>query len=428
MRSHTHEKGLTPMLRYAIAVAREVLRRRTVVAAAYVLVAFPSPQLMAARSSPDAFRWPILRVPELRQSPAIDGLVNAGEWRSSMGFTGVAGNPLGKPFMLPEAQQVHWYLGFHRDMLYIGMRSPHPKGTFPSGRVKEMDDSDVLWGDHTEIQILTNKREDAGRPGKGFYKMMTNGWGAMHDAHMYNGTPGTEDFWSTGGEIKCQVDDSMWQMEMAVQAERVRLPRYHGQKAVIQLVRASGPGGVYFAGLVGGAWMAWQDFAEATFDAKCPAVHLERIGEIMGGSVDTVVAVTGSGKSRQEVSVAVAVEDGKGKVLWQDKRQMAVDPGKTQRASFSNAGLDVTDVDIDGPRNHYECKVTWKDGRSEHVLFHNRLPFMKLTESRATRSTCGGGSSPFTTMASRAKSGRPRRPALRARLPRCWPRPCGSSS
>ncbi|HPP12987.1 MAG TPA: hypothetical protein PKW42_09680, partial [bacterium] len=74
----------------------------------------------AAKNTPAGVFFPQLRVPALAQPIKIDGRLEKSEWQDACVFTGVCGNPLGKEFLLPEAQQVLWYLGYYGDTLYIG--------------------------------------------------------------------------------------------------------------------------------------------------------------------------------------------------------------------------------------------------------------------------------------------------------------------
>jgi len=330
----------------------------------------------AKKSGSDVF-YPRLIVPSLSAPPEIDGRIETREWQQAACFTGVCGNPLGKEFLLPEAQQVTWYLGFYQGTLFIGMRSPHPKGTFPAGRVKEDDDPDVLWGDHVEIQILTHAREDAGKPGKGFYKMVINAWGAMHDSHYFNGTPGTEDLWSTGGQVKCSVTDEYWEMELSVKAEAIKLKTFDGQNLVIQLVRAADTGGMYFAGWVGTNWMDWQRFGLVSFDSQAPAFRLTKLGEIMEGNLDTKVELVGG--NRQQVSVRIKVENADGQTIYEEERVAVCSPDKPCFLNFTKKGLPISEVELDGKRNMLEITALWKQGQQEKILFQHRMPFMKMT-------------------------------------------------
>lgn len=326
------------------------------------------------------FVHPVLRVPEMPAAPSVDGTVGDDEWRGAAVFTGVCGNPLGAPFLLPQAQQVTWYLGFRGPMIYLAMKSPHPPGTYPSGRTKEMDDPDVLWGDHVEVEITPNARTEVKVPGKGFYLMVINAWGAMNDRHLFNGTPGTEDLWSTGGEVKCSVSTDLWQMEMSIDARRMNVQKLDGRDLTMQLVRTDSPsGGIFFAGWRGASWMSWEKFAQTDYDSSAPVFQLVRLGEVAAGDLDAEIRLTGVGRAR-DVTVEVAVEDADGKRIYAESRTEPVAPGRTAALRFQKAGLPVTDLEIaDSRRNHLEVRATYKDGAAVRTLYWNRSPFMKLT-------------------------------------------------
>ena len=334
--------------------------------------------LTALRAAED-FQYPKLRIPELSQPPQMDGKITEGEYASALSFTGVAGNPLGKPFLLAEAQQVTWFLGFKGDLLYIAMRSPHVKGTYPAGRAKGADNIDVMWGDHTEIQILTNPREDAARPGKGFFKIVNNALGTQWDFHWLNGTPGTEDFWTTGGETKSRVTAEAWELEVSVKASAVGLKQWAGSTFVLQLVRADSPSGMYYGGLVGSSWMDWKRFAEVVCDASAPAFHLESLGEPMEGRLDVKTsALAGAGEPRK-INVSVSVQNADGAQLFDKKETITAQAGAKASAALQKDGLAVSDVTIEGGRNWIEITAAWQDGKEEKILFRNRMPFMKMT-------------------------------------------------
>lgn len=333
----------------------------------------------------EPFQFPKLRVPELAAPPTVDGTISDREYASALSFTGVAGNPLGKPFLLAEKQQVTWFLGFKGEMLYIAMRSPHVKGTYPAGRAKGADNTDVLWGDHTEIQILTNSREEAAKPGKGFYKIVNNALGTQWDFHWLNGTPGTEDFWTTGGETKSRVTEEFWELELSVKAVAVGLKQWDGSMFVLQLVRADSPSGMYYGGLVGESWMSWKHFAEAVCDAKAPAFHLESLGEPMEGRLDVKTsALVGTGEPRK-INVSVSVQNADGAQLLDKKETITAQAGAKAAVALQKDGLAVSDVPLEGGRNWIEITAALQDGKEEKILFRNRMPFMKMTPEWRTK-------------------------------------------
>ena len=183
--------------------------------------------LRAPTADSGEFEHPVMRVPKLAAAPDIDGKIGLDEWARAAAFTGVTaeGSVGGHGSLVPEIQQVQWYLGFDDKYLYLAMRSTHPKGTYPVARTKENDlvraHAAVLFEDHVEIQILTHgQRDQATTQGQGFYKIMANPKAAIVDQYLYNGTVGTEELWSMGGPLKCHVTPEAWELELAVEIGR----------------------------------------------------------------------------------------------------------------------------------------------------------------------------------------------------------------
>ncbi len=328
------------------------------------------------------FNYPVLRVPKLSRPPTIDGKIQLGEWAAAAAVTGFsAGGPGSTESLVPEVQQVVWYLGYDDTYLYLAMRSPNPKGTYPVARVKEDDDIGVLFEDHVEIQLCPFDRDKATRPGVGFFKMMVNPKAAMIDQYLFNGTPGTEELWSTGGETKCSVSPEYWDLEMSVEIARLKIPKLEGRSLVVQLVRTDFCGGIYFAGWVNAAWLSWDRFAEVSFDSGAPIFQFQRLGEVMAGQLNTVVAVTGVRETPVTVEVEVIVENAEGKVIYQNKQTASVTRGETRTLNWVAKDLPVSPVDPQAKkRNYFEIVATYKDGGKTYTLYRNRSPFVKFDE------------------------------------------------
>ncbi|MCM8770224.1 MAG: DUF6067 family protein, partial [Candidatus Omnitrophica bacterium] len=329
------------------------------------------------------FKHPILKVPKMTKPPVIDGKIQPGEWSQAAAITGfAAGGPGSTESLVPEVQQVAWFLGYDDTYLYLAMRSPNPKGTYPVARVKDDDDIGVLFEDHVEIQICPFDRDKATRPGVGFFKMMVNPKAAMIDQYLFNGTPGTEELWSTGGETKCTVTPDYWDLEMSVEIARLKISKLEGHSLVIQLVRTDFCGGIYFAGWVNAPWLSWDKFAEVQFDASAPIFQFQRLGEIMAGDLDTVVTITGSKDTLLPVDVEVLVENADGKVIYQNKQTATVKLGETKTLTWSAKGLPVSSVDVNSKnRNYFEILATFKQGGKTFTLYHNRSPFIKFDDN-----------------------------------------------
>ena len=179
--------------------------------------------------------YPVLRCPKLRAAPTIDGTLAPGEWAQAAALTGMVSHTLGG--IVPNVQQVTFYLGYDDRFLYLAMHSPHKEGTYPRARCKENDNGAVLFEDHIEFQLGKHTRAQAAIPGYGFYKVMVNPRGAMTDQWMRNGTVGSEDLWSTGGTTKCTVTPTYWDLELSIEWAQMGLEKVDGRSLILWLAR-----------------------------------------------------------------------------------------------------------------------------------------------------------------------------------------------
>jgi len=320
--------------------------------------------------------------------PTIDGRVDEAEWASASSITGVAtwcaeGAPGQPPIMVPEVQQVRWFLGYDQKQLYLAMFSPHPKGTALTANIKKNDEGyRILWDDHTEIQFSPRGR---GYPG-GFYKFMVNPRGYFSDQLFYSGTPGSEDLWQSGAAAKCQVTETSWQLEMAIPFQpMIGAEPPDGQRWVLNLVRTDFCGGIYFAGWVGGAWMSWGRFPEIEFDPQAPSFHFKRIGDLPRGTLDAQIELT-TRKQIETVELRARVADAVGKEIYHDVRSVVLKRGQPATVDFRKTGLSLSDEKKDGKYliNHYELVAMLKGdaeaGEPDRVLYQTRIPVARMTE------------------------------------------------
>jgi len=319
-------------------------------------------------------------ISQLDRDPVIDGNLDDPAWAGATELTGMVGNVV-YPTLLPESLQTRWWIGFRANMLYFAMRSPIPPGTNLMAKIRTNDNQEMYQDDTAEIQILTHQRDEATKPGKGFYKLMINPRGALWDRHFYNGTPDSEDIWSMGGKVASEIKDGCWNLEVSIDSRSMNLAGLADKNLVIQLVRnGDSAGGVYYNGLVGANYASWKKFASVRTDAAAPAFRLNQLGEIMAGNLDAKIKVRPSTTSTGEVVSKIIVTDPEGKVLYEDVKRDPLAAGKSVSQSFSKSGLPVGDVPMDSKeRNHLSLETKWIDGGKETVLFQNTLPFMKLT-------------------------------------------------
>jgi len=313
--------------------------------------------------------------------PNIDGTVQGDEWRGAAAVTGV-GSHMAAGFtstVVPEMQQVVWYLAYDRECLYLAMHSPHAVGTLPRCRVKENDESyRILFEDHVEIQICKYGRTQAAAAGRGFYKIMVNPRGYYADEWYYNGTPGSEKEWSCGGNVRCTVEKTHWDLELAVPLKNLDVESLDGRTWVIQLVRTDSCAGIYFAGWVPASWMDWHKFAAVTFDPTAPAFQFLRTGEIRKGQIDSLVRLGGAAAKGQEIDVSVAMRHGE-KELFAQSRRTKVPPGQTKELRWQARGLAVGEKD-----NVYDIAAAIRPVEPDAeptTLYRAQLPVIPLTDA-----------------------------------------------
>jgi hypothetical protein len=332
----------------------------------------------------------VLSIPKFKKAPTINGSINKTEWSGAASITGVCTFATGDsyiPSIVPEFQQVAWYLGYDNKNLYIAMDSPYPKGVaLKSDADNNYQPDKLLLGDHVEIQISPYGRKKAVIPGYGFYKIMVDPQGYYSEQWFYNGTPGTEDYWRSGAEIKCHVTKTDWQLTMAIPFKGMGQKKApNGKKWIIQLVRTDGAGGIYFAGWVGSDWMGWNVFPMVVFNKNSPVFHLEKIGDISNGSLDTKTEIIGN--NNRQVAVSVSVTNAQGKEIYKNQKIKTLKKEIPETFTFKAKNLPLSlEKDQHGvyQQNFFEIraisKEKTKDGEKENIIYQAKIPVIKMTK------------------------------------------------
>ncbi|MFW5798670.1 MAG: glycoside hydrolase domain-containing protein, partial [Planctomycetota bacterium] len=194
-----------------------------------------------------------------------------------------------------------------------------------------------------------------------------------------NGTPGTELDWSINGELKCHVTREHWDLELKISRKAFGVKSFEGRQWVVQLLRASAPGGVYFAGWVGEYWMKWARFGEVAFDSSVPVFRFTESGKAQRGQPDLNFEVIGTTEARQPVTVTVTGTDGTGKKVYTQARKVTVTKGQKKALRF-NDPIPWTER---GNVLHIRATTTQADddGKArEVVLYEVKMPVLKLTD------------------------------------------------
>jgi len=334
-----------------------------------------------ATAKGESIPHPILRAPKLAEAPVIDGKIQAEEWGGAAAVTGVASHMAAgfTASVVPEIQQVVWYIGYDDAHLYLAMHSPHMVGTLPKARVKRNDAGNpILWDDHVEIQLCKHGRTEAATPGKGFYKVMVNPRGYYTDQWFHNGTPGTEDEWATGGVIRCSVAEDHWDLEMALPLGNFGVKSLDGETWVIQLVRTDSCAGVYFAGWTPASWMEWHKFAAVTFDPEAPAFQFRSLGRIRKGRLDARIGLVGAAGKPTTVDVDVSVLTGE-KRLYGKSQRAAVAKGERKELAWT-----AEDLPIAEEGNTVRIAATIPGAEPDApptVLYRVTIPVLALTDA-----------------------------------------------
>lgn len=333
--------------------------------------------------------FPYLKVPKISKPPVIDGKIEPGEWAEASSITGVAtwcaeGAPGQPPTMVPEIQQVRWYLAYDADYLYLAMDSPHPEGSVLTANIKKNDEGYlILWDDHTEIQLSPSGRKFP----DGFYKIMVNPRGYFSDQWWFSGTPGSEDRWQSGAKVKSTVTATNWQLELAIPFKSMNMPENpDGYKIVGNLVRTDFCGGIYFAGWTGGSWMDWEHFPEMELSPDVASFHLEKIGDLPSGKLDTIINFS-TRRKKETVDVTLRVVNAEGKEIYHQAQTAVLSPKQPVTLRFNQDNLMLSpEKDERGNylQNHFEIVAVSREDQAEKkpaaVIYQARIPVIRMSE------------------------------------------------
>ena len=304
------------------------------------LLATLAPRLCAEETS-------FFRIPKMGTPPVMDGAFSEGEWDGAMSYTGL-GYVLVNGALAPEAQQVVITLGYDDTYLYMAMNSPYPHGRYPMARTTRNDSADVFADDSIEWQLTPFSREEATKPGFGFFKITANPLGAALTQHIYRDDiprpwEGGID-WETGGALASTVTTNGWQYECSVAWKNIGIIDPDGKTLFMHHVRSdSSSANRAMVATVGAFWTDWARFAEFVLDPEAPAVQLLSLGEPSKGAVQTEWKVTYRGNWRSYHIDMRATNDESAyyRMFSRVKGFMRISSGKRNTITFSeNMELD----------------------------------------------------------------------------------------
>jgi hypothetical protein len=345
------------------------------------LLLFISTGLVFSQETQNTYKYPYAIVPYITQPPVINGKIQKGSLKNFLAITGmVSFGDWVKSLktIVPNIQQVVWYLGYNNKYLYIMMKSPNPPGIWPyvnpaittNGRQNL-----ILFEDHVEIQ-LAKSRKKATYPGIGFYKINVNPKGYYAKHWYFDGTPGTGSAWPFAGKIKCFVDKKAWYMEIAVDIRSFGEKDLTNKKWVIQLLRADQPGGLDFAGWVGSSWMEWSKFGEVKFSNKAPVFRFLSMGHLVHGNMNLQFEVMGQTNKKVPVGIKVNVYNAANKKIFSETKKCIAVKSQIQTINF----ISKLPLSIQG-RNKLKIYAYYLEKGKAKPLYRFQAPVIDYTKT-----------------------------------------------
>jgi hypothetical protein len=307
-----------------------------------------------------------LRIPKLLKAPVIDGTIDPKEWQGAAAVTGFPN--LNQEMSLPQELQPIWYLGYDDKNLYLAFRYPvFPKGTLRAAcksKAKAEGQQDILWDDHTEIEICNTGREKA--VSGYFYKFMTNPWDVVSDQKVRwsIGQLGYE--YDTGTVVKSSFDKDYWDQEIAIPLKDLGTASIEdGARWVMQIVSAQDSGGNYYT-WVPATWLAFHKFPEVIFDSQAAAVQFNGVGDWMEGNPDFSFKLFNPQHRDIGLHLAVKVVGPQSKVLLDQNKIVNLKPGQSDEQHIKGSALALGGEGS----NHVYLKVTDDSGA---IYYENEM-------------------------------------------------------
>ncbi|GEM_PF-5224777 len=316
---------------------------------------------------------PFLRVPRVVRPPVIDGDLNLSDWDSASTFCGMSSLEAGYLGMDFDAQ---WRIAYDQQNLYFSCLTWVPKDTCFLASTTENDDISILRDDHIEIQFSFYGRENAGS--LKFYKIIVNPNGAVYDI-IYNWLPGQDRLdWSCGkvaSKIHFYIGKQHWLTEIAIPLKNLEMETLEGKKMLLQVVRATGSGGMYFSGWVGETWMRWDRFGEVYFDTPVTSFSLLHVGDLPRGGTQFRAIFKGKGYTGERKMSLLLENIVDGKVLYQKELSKSVISGDKVEFKFNER------VPIEKKGNIFKIKALQENPEGQLLLYQAEIPFLAIDKN-----------------------------------------------
>ena len=271
---------------------------------------------------------PIVRVPKTNRAPAIDGVMEEGEWEDATGVSGFwYGTPSGFEHLAPIETQLESYVMYDDENLYVAYTSPvYPEGSWLKARsrfprVFGHPLYGMQWDDHIEFEIRPYHDNALGFQ-MGLFKTSVNPIGVMDDA-FWSIRGGWDRSHPSLGTVRSTVTRTRWVLEMAFPFEYFSYGPYAGKdengEPIVQVPPPDGTAyRTWFARSIGGgypffnAWDAhmWNTTkTKLIFDSKAVSFQINKLGPIMEDMIDVRLTVKNHNNRSEAVRLGFFVEN-----------------------------------------------------------------------------------------------------------------------
>ena len=148
----------------------------------------------------------VARVPELKESPRIDGVLDEPAWRPVAPLTEFY-QCIWRLTVRPAEGRSEAWIGHRADTLFVAVKGYEPSTANLVAKETERD-GDVHTDDCLEIFI------DSNRDSQSFHHFIINTLGTIKDGHLGPGRPGNS--WTCPIEVGAAVADTFWVVEAAI--------------------------------------------------------------------------------------------------------------------------------------------------------------------------------------------------------------------
>ena len=271
---------------------------------------------------------PILRVPFLTKPPAIDGIMEPGEWDDAAALSGFWYDFGFGSFrhMAPPQTQLQIYSGYDKDFLYFCWSSPiYPvnswlkaRGRFPDTLMHPL--YGMLHDDHTELEIRPLEDLTEGYT-RGLLRWDVNPIGTITD-WSWRPQTGDDMRYTSRAEIRTVADGRRWVIEYKIPLKSLRYAGYDAKDADGRPLVAIPPSDgsafrVWFARGIGGEGTFFNAFdahgwnttkMKLVFDAKSPVFQINEIGPLMDSVLNMQMTVKNHNTRSETVRLGFHIE------------------------------------------------------------------------------------------------------------------------